>query len=77
MAWGFRNLLYFRTAAYHRAGQLNLGVPNMRTYQLPTRNSEGPFLITNTSDVDGVLAESVPKRTLGSTFGLLKSLEIG
>jgi transposase len=31
MARGFRNFLYFRTAAYHRAGQLNLDVPNMLT----------------------------------------------
>jgi len=30
MARGFRNFVYFRTAAYHRAGQLNLDVPNMR-----------------------------------------------
>ena len=29
MARGFRNFVYFRTAAYHRAGQLNLDVPNM------------------------------------------------
>jgi hypothetical protein len=28
-ARGFRNFVYFRTAAYHRAGQLNLDVPNM------------------------------------------------
>jgi transposase len=31
MARGFRNFVYFRTAAYHRAGQLNLDVPNMLT----------------------------------------------
>jgi transposase len=30
MARGFRNFVYFRTAAYHRAGQLNLDVPKMR-----------------------------------------------
>jgi transposase len=30
MARGFRNFVYFRTAAYHRAGQLNLDVPSMR-----------------------------------------------
>jgi hypothetical protein len=30
-ARGFRNFVYFRTAAYHRAGQLNLDVPNMLT----------------------------------------------
>jgi hypothetical protein len=29
MAWGFRNFVYFKTAAYHRAGQLHLDVPNM------------------------------------------------
>jgi transposase len=29
MARGFRNFVYFRTAAYHRAGQLNLAVPTM------------------------------------------------
>ena len=29
MARGFRNFVYFRTAAYHRAGQLNLTVPTM------------------------------------------------
>jgi transposase len=29
MARGFRNFVYFRTAAYHRAGQLKLDVPNM------------------------------------------------
>ena len=28
MARRFRNFVYFRTAAYHRAGQLNLDVPN-------------------------------------------------
>jgi hypothetical protein len=26
---GFINFVYFRTAAYHRAGQLNLAVPNI------------------------------------------------
>ena len=31
MARGFRNFVYFRTAAYHRAGQLNLDVPNLLT----------------------------------------------
>ena len=31
MARGFRNFVYLRTAAYHRAGQLNLDVPNMLT----------------------------------------------
>jgi transposase len=30
MVRGFRNFVYFRTAAYHRAGQLNLDVPSMR-----------------------------------------------
>jgi transposase len=29
MARGFRNFVYFRTAAYHRAGQLHLDVPNI------------------------------------------------
>ena len=29
MARGFRNFAYFRTAAYLRAGQLNLDIPNM------------------------------------------------
>ena len=29
MARGFKNFAYFRTAAYLRAGQLNLDVPNM------------------------------------------------
>ena len=29
MARGFRNFIYFRTAAYHRAGQLNLDVPTI------------------------------------------------
>src|SRR5271166_1135546 len=29
MARGFKNFVYFRTVAYHRAGQLNLDVPNM------------------------------------------------
>jgi transposase len=29
MARGFRNFVYFRTAAYLRAGQLNLDVPNI------------------------------------------------
>src|SRR5579864_2875615 len=29
MARGFKNFLYFRTAAYHRAGKLNLAVPNI------------------------------------------------
>ena len=29
MARGFRNFVYFRTAAYHRAGKLNLAVPTM------------------------------------------------
>ena len=29
MARGFRNFVYFRTAAYHRAGNLNLAVPTM------------------------------------------------
>ena len=29
MARGFRNFVYFRTAAYLRVGQLNLYVPNM------------------------------------------------
>jgi hypothetical protein len=29
MAHGFRNFVYFRTAAYHRAGKLNLAVPTM------------------------------------------------
>ena len=29
MARGFKNFVYFRTVAYHRAGQLNLAVPNM------------------------------------------------
>jgi transposase len=29
MARGFRNFVYFRTAAYLRVGQLNLDVPNM------------------------------------------------
>jgi transposase len=29
MARGFRNFVYFRTAAYLRAGQLNLDVPNL------------------------------------------------
>jgi transposase len=29
IARGFRNFVYFRTAGYHRAGQLNLDVPNM------------------------------------------------
>ena len=29
MARGFRNFVYFRTAAYQRAGQLNLDLPNM------------------------------------------------
>jgi hypothetical protein len=31
MARGFRNFVYFRTSAYHRAGQLNLDIPNMLT----------------------------------------------
>jgi transposase len=29
MARGFRNFVYFGTAAYHRVGQLNLAVPTM------------------------------------------------
>jgi hypothetical protein len=29
MAPGFKNFVYFRTAAYHRAGKLNLAVPNI------------------------------------------------
>jgi transposase len=29
MARGFKNFVYFRTAAYHRAGKLNLAVPNI------------------------------------------------
>jgi transposase len=29
MARGFRNFIYFRTAAYHRAGNLNLAVPTL------------------------------------------------
>jgi hypothetical protein len=29
MAWGFKNFVYFRTVAYHRAGKLNLAVPNI------------------------------------------------
>ena len=29
MARGFKNFLYFRTVAYHRAGKLNLAVPNI------------------------------------------------
>jgi transposase len=29
LARGFKNFVYFRTAAYHRAGQLNLAVPTM------------------------------------------------
>ena len=29
MARGFKNFVYFRTAAYHRAGKLNLAVPNL------------------------------------------------
>jgi hypothetical protein len=29
MARGFRNFVYFRTAAYLRVGQLNLDVPDM------------------------------------------------
>ena len=29
MARGFKNFVYFRTVAYHRAGQLNLAVPNI------------------------------------------------
>ena len=29
MARGFRNFVYFRTAAYHRAGHLNLAVPTI------------------------------------------------
>jgi hypothetical protein len=35
MARGFRNFVYFRGAAYHRAGQLNLDVPNMCYNRLP------------------------------------------
>ena len=29
MARGFKSFVYFRTAAYHRAGKLNLAVPNI------------------------------------------------
>jgi transposase len=29
MARGFKNFVYFRTAAYHRAAKLNLAVPNI------------------------------------------------
>jgi hypothetical protein len=29
MARGFKNFVYFRTAAYHRAGKLILAVPTM------------------------------------------------
>jgi transposase len=29
LARGFKNFVYFRTAAYHRAGKLNLAVPNI------------------------------------------------
>jgi transposase len=29
MARGFKNFVYFRTAAYHRAGKLNLAVPTI------------------------------------------------
>jgi transposase len=29
MARGFKNFVYFRTAAYHRAGKLTLAVPTM------------------------------------------------
>jgi transposase len=29
MARGFKNFVYFRTAAYHRAGKLKLAVPNL------------------------------------------------
>jgi hypothetical protein len=29
MARGFKNFVYFRTVAYHRAGKLNLAVPNI------------------------------------------------
>jgi hypothetical protein len=29
MARGFKNFAYFRTAAYHRAGKLNLTVPTI------------------------------------------------
>jgi hypothetical protein len=36
MARGFKNSVYFRTAAYHRAGKLKLAVPTINEL----RNSE-------------------------------------
>jgi hypothetical protein len=35
MPGGFKNFVYFRTVAYHRAGKLNLAVPNING-SLPT-----------------------------------------
>ena len=41
MARGFKNFVYFRTAAYHRARQTHLGRSNhYLTSKLPTQNSE-------------------------------------
>ena len=34
MARGFKNFVYFKTVAYHRAGKLNLPVPNISLVQL-------------------------------------------
>ena len=45
MARGFRNFVYFRTAAYHRAGQLNLDVPNIVNLAITHTKQRGTIIL--------------------------------
>jgi integrase len=80
MARGFKNFVYFRTAAYHRAGNLQLAVPKHDlTPQLATENSESALFPSFGKNRETIESRRLDRRSVlklvekrARTSGILK-----